>query len=132
MVTERAFNFEERDVLAIVGSRRFLNPHASAAAQRLIEQAVGRQRPAEIISGGADGIDTLAGAIATRLGVAFHAFLPANHRWEPAGYKARNVAIAQTCTRLICIRCAKATIYGSGWTADYAEQIGRPVWRVLL
>jgi len=123
----------KRDVLAIVGSRNFDRHMAIVEARDIIEGVLKRQRPDEIVSGGARGIDYLAKVIAGEYGIPFRECLPRNQRWEPDGFKARNIEIASACTRLLCIRSRSATSYGSGWTADYAEQkLGVLVWRVLL
>lgn len=85
-----------------------------------------------VISGGADGVDTSAREVAWSLGVPFHEYLPENNRWEPNGFKARNIIIAETCDSLLCIRSQKSKTYGSGWTADRAERLGKRVFRYLV
>lgn len=47
----------------------------------------------------------------------------------PGGYRERDEKIAQDCTHLLRLACRQATTYGSGWTADRAEQLGRIVVR---
>lgn len=120
------------DILAIVGSQRLPHSWMLTRARTVIEGVLQRQRPDQIISGGAPGIDTLARFIASEHGIPMREFLPRNQRWEPDGFKARNIEIAEACTRLLCIRSAESTTYGSGWTADHADRLGKLVWRVML
>jgi len=118
--------------LAIVGSTKFAEWWGIHAAHGIASHVVSHYAPTLIISGGAEGVDTIAEEIADARGIPKKIFLPDIHRWEPDGYKARNILIAQECTHLLAIRCSKATTYGSGWTADYAESIGVTVQRILL
>jgi hypothetical protein len=120
------------DVLAIVGSVSFVRPDALNEARHIIEGALDRNRPDAIVSGGAEGIDSLAEAIATDRGITMIVHRPKDRRWQPDGFKDRNLLIVRDCTRLLAIRCAQSKTYGSGWTADQAERAGRPVWRVTL
>lgn len=118
--------------LAIVGSTRFAEWWGIHAARGIADHVVTHHQPELIISGGAEGVDTLAEQIATILGVPTEIHLPASARWEPHGYKERNILVAQACTHLLAIRCSKSKTYGSGWTADYAESIGKEVRRISL
>lgn len=125
--------------LAIVGSVRFVDPAAPGHARHLINQRIDEHRPAAIISGGAAGIDTTAEEIARLWGYSENnaekrlvIHRPKNRRWEPDGFKDRNLLIAQECTHLLAIRCRQSVTYGSGWTADQAEKLGKTVWRELL
>lgn len=122
------------DILAIVGSTTFANPNWERIALAQIRAEVTHydKPPAMIISGGADGIDKLAERYANEHGIDFRDFLPKYRRWEPEGFKARNMIVGATCTRLLAIRCILSRTYGSGWTADYAEKLGRPVRRRLI
>ncbi len=123
--------------LAIVGSVRFVEPLALYWADSIIDETICRLDPAVVISGGADGIDTRVREVAEQLGYTpengrLIEHLPAHLRWEPDGYKARNLQIVADCTDLLCIRCHVSTTYGSGWTADQADRLGKTVRRVLL
>lgn len=130
-------------VLAIVGSQKW--PAGDEFnAKILIATAVTLLEPVLIISGGCKtGVDSwveqewmerAAGDAPFVPG--FKEYLPGIHQWDPAdgsvGYKKRNMAIAENCDALMCIRSTGSTTYGSGWTADYAEQIGKKVWRFHL
>lgn len=119
-------------ILAVVGSTKFTkDAKASEAAEKLILQHYQELRPRMVVSGGAEGIDSMAVGIAKGLHIDTHEFLPKNPRWEPHGYKERNVAIAEACTHLLCIRHYATRTYGSGWTADRAEALDREVVRYL-
>jgi hypothetical protein len=121
------------DILAIVGSTKFeSDTHASYVAFNFLANYVSEQLPDEVISGGASGLDTIGIQIANLLEVHYRNFLPENKRWEPDGYKARNIEIASTCTRLVCVRHFASKTYGSGWTADHAERIGKKVERFMF
>jgi hypothetical protein len=119
--------------LAIVGSREFSAWWKIPAAAGIIAHVLTTLPIAEVISGGAPGIDEMAEAGAVSAGLAFRAELPEVKSWDAAGgYRDRNERIAQCCTHLLSIRCSNARTYGSGWTADRAETLGRVVRRIRL
>lgn len=118
------------DVLAIVGSEHW--PVGSEGqVKAVIREVLGRRRPDMVISGGALGVDTWAIEVAEEMAIPYdyESYLPEKRQWEPRGFKARNIKIARSCTRILCIRSRLATRYGSGWTADYAERLNKPVDR---
>lgn len=122
--------------LAGIGSTRYADPRAYPHAADLVRAAIRQLVPDLLISGGAEGGDSIfeqAGAEFgyTRANGLFIAHLPQNRRWKPDGYQARNLLIAGDCTHLIAARCHTSRTYGSGWTADYAEQNGRVVRRYV-
>ena len=120
--------------LAIVGSVLFEHESKERdAAIEIIRAAIEKLFPHRVISGGAMGIDKLAVSIAEdQYDIPTLEFKPKNKRWKPEGFEARNMLIAQECTHLLCIRHHNSTTYGSGWTADYAESIGKQVARRTL
>lgn len=120
------------DVFAIVGSTRFVDTTAIELAESVIEANLRRNRPDQVISGAAEGIDTLAARIARRMGIDVIEQPPANPRWQPDGYKARNDIIADRCTRLMRIVCRWSTTYGSGYTLDRAAGRGKPTMSLRL
>lgn len=109
--------------LAIVGSTLL---GGNAEAKRIIVEALDRYQPTVFVSGGASGVDTMAELEARLRGIPCTIFHPRNKRWAPAGYKERNLAIAQNCDALVRISAAGATTYGSGWTRDRAKELGKP------
>lgn len=116
--------------LAIVGSTKFENDKESTEwATDIIEAYLTGLEVEIVISGGAVGIDSLARKIAEDFRLQVIEYLPEFKRWEPAGYKARNILIADSCDALLCIRHFASITYGSGWTADYAENSGKKVYR---
>lgn len=126
------------DVLAIVGSAprydkpAFVCPSGLAIAAKQIEIVLTMLTPDRVISGGADGVDDLAEQAAMTHGIPFHAIRPRGRypTWDSVGgYQERNEQIAQECTRMLRIACAHSRSYGSGWTADRAEELGKPVQR---
>jgi hypothetical protein len=134
-------------VLAIVGSRDVPDYVSSS----LVKQAILEHKPSMVVSGGAKGIDTMAEIMAYEMGIPVMQFMPSEHSWDPTpkapadpievvvdmgmnivipgGYKARNMKIAESCDCLVRIASSTTKTYGSGWTADYAERIGKRVIR---
>lgn len=119
--------------VAVVGSQD-LTVDQSVRAKHLIRLFLNTYgEHVEVISGGALGIDTLAAQIAHRDGYRFTEYRPKNFQWDgPEGFKERNKQIAETCDTMLCIRSIQSNTYGSGWTADYAEQLGKTVWRYYV
>lgn len=116
--------------LAVVGSTKFSGDiGATDKAREIIVAALEYLNPDAVISGGAVGIDTLAANVARSRGIELVVHTPTFPRWQPEGYKERNIRIAEYCTHLLAIRHSDSRTYGSGWTADYAEKIGRTVYR---
>ncbi len=113
--------------LAIVGSRVVGDLET---AERIIRDVLREYDPELVISGGASGIDTLAEEMAIDRGIQTHIYAPKDAAWY--AYKRRNQQIAEACDFLVCIRSRKSKSYGSGWTADYAEKIGKPVERYKI
>jgi hypothetical protein len=118
-------------VLAIVGSREL---QGDERALNLIANAIERYNPTLVISGGADGPDTMAIEEADRRHIPWREYLPDIKSWEGRmsdgvwlkGFKDRNLEIATACTHLIRIASKKSKSYGSGWTRDIAVQLGKP------
>lgn len=128
-------------ILGIVGSQQLTQVYA------LVGYALGRYRPDAVVSGGAAGVDTVARVAAEAVGYTpthstqhqpvrsgtVHEFLPRHRRWSgDGGFRQRNLWIAGSVTHLICIRSGASTTYGSGWTADRAEEMGALVLRIML
>jgi O-acetyl-ADP-ribose deacetylase (regulator of RNase III) len=131
--------------LAVVGSVSFADPHALKIARLVILDELLRVEPAVVVSGGAKGIDTLAGRLASELGyhqadgtLVVHYPVrvpnppPGMSRFEAGGYRARDQLVADDCTCLLRLACRHTSTYGSGWTADEAARQGKPVRQVQL
>lgn len=81
-----------------------------------------------VVSGGADGIDTIAAnAFYSRTMQEADVYLPEKPTWYY--YKKRNKLIAENCDKLYRICSLQSKTYGSGWTADYAQSLGKEVHR---
>lgn len=119
-------------ILAIVGSVALDEGRQKGLASLLISRALTGLKPDLVISGGAKGIDSLAKKLADDLDIPIKEFLPTNRRWKPDGFQDRNIKIAEACTHLLSIRTSQSKTYGSGWTADYAESLGKSVARKLI
>lgn len=133
--------------LAVVGSQS-ITRRQGETAWFIIEGLIAVFNPTVVISGGATGIDSVAEAVAKGLG--YHTydpsylgeqkgiliFKPEVNQWDPVGrygYKARNEDVAKSCD--VLVRLAKKdgqTTYGSGWTADRAEELGKDVHRIWI
>lgn len=112
-------------ILAIVGSTS-LTGHPEA--ERIIEEVLDKYQPSTVVSGGAEGIDTMAERAAERRGIQTLIYRPEVKNWSAAGgFRDRNHKIAQACDRLVRIAAFEATTYGSGWTQDRARAMGKPV-----
>lgn len=122
-----------KDVLAIVGSCTFVTPGAIDLAAGIILGVFGRRRTDAVVSGGAVGIDSLGVDLAEAAGIEIIVHPPKIRQWAgPGGYRERNLLVVRDCTRLIRIVCHASKTYGSGWTADRAQEQGKTVWRVAL
>ena len=121
--------------LAIVGTRVLACRGDRGRAKARAVAAIKRLSPGMVISGGADGSDKLGEEAATGFGYSEEAgtlaiFRPRVRRLHgPGGFRERDEQIAQACTHLLRISCQRATTYGSGWTADRAEELGAMVVR---
>lgn len=122
--------------LAVVGSTTMPDGAAFLAADTLITRAYQQFHNqintdgGAVISGGADGVDTWARSRAETFGWTvtngkFIEHRPANPRWKPDGYQARNQLIAQDCTHILRLCRPDSATYGSGWTLDRAADLGR-------
>lgn len=122
------------DILAVVGSSKWPVGSERPVKDYICGYLGGGPLPDLIISGGAAGVDSWAIEVARELGVPydFRNYLPENPRWQPRGFKARNLKIARTCTRLLAVRSVTSRTFGSGWTAIMAEELGKSVHVELL
>lgn len=116
--------------LAVVGSVK-VNEEQEKLAHAVIQGVFLYYVPSLVISGGAEGIDTIAEEEAMLMNLQTRIHLPKEDNWHK-GYKPRNLEIAGDCTHLLCIRTQQSTTYGSGWTADRAEELGKTVWRLTI
>lgn len=93
------------------------------------------------------GIDVWSEDEADLLGRGKKIFPPKNNRWEPDGFKARNIQIAEVSSEVnvivvrelppsyrgrrfpICYHCGSKTHIKSGacWTAKYAQKLGKKI-----
>lgn len=108
--------------LAIVGSTKLAGNESALA---LVNAVLDRYKPTVVISGGAEGVDRIAAAVARGRGIEVDERLPKVRNWEH-GFKPRNKEIAEACDALVRIAIKGGTTYGSGWTRDYAKSIGKP------
>lgn len=121
--------------LAIVGSVTFTHQYDWHQNGVVIRRVLVLLKPEQLISGGAPGLDTLVEQIGGEYGYTEAAgsllvFRPAVKRWSgEGGFKARNIRIAEACTHLLRVWCQSSRTYGSGWTADEAQRLGRQVVR---
>ena len=96
--------------IAIVGASK-LTENWERDARQICAYIIQHQKyspiPHCVISGGADGVDTIAIEIAKALGLETKEYLPEIAHWETIngkhGYKARNLQIVEACDMLYCI-----------------------------
>jgi len=105
--------------LAIVGSRTFKN-------YRLMERILGDYLGfvVEVISGGADGADSLGARWGRKNGFVPTIYEPDHKKYKHA-YHHRNRLIAEACTLLVAFWDGRSS--GTKYTIDYARRIGREV-----
>lgn len=118
--------------LAIVGTRVLNHLSDERATRRFIRRLLRKHQPDEVISGGAPGVDTLVEEEAIKFGysegdglVIFRATLFEFH--GKGGYQERDLIIAKACTHMARVHCRLSKTYGSGWTAEKAEKLGKRV-----
>ena len=123
-------------ILAVVGSTYDRANRATVeAVQQAIREAFDRHDPRGFVSGGARGVDSWAAAEAYRRGMTasdVHEYLPLHKRWAPQGFKDRNIIVATEAECLVRIYDPGSRTYGSGFTADRARELGRPVELVVV
>ncbi len=78
-----------------------------------------------VISGGAEGVDSIAEEVARSFNIPFIAYLPEGNKW--GDFEKRNKLIVAECDVLLVIRYSESKTYGSGWTRDYAMKINKKV-----
>lgn len=119
-------------IMAVVGS---VNLEVQPSVVELIKGIFLEYLPEVFVSGGALGIDTISEGIFKRMFPYKRriVFKPEVRNWaHPRGFRWRNIKVARTCDKLVCIRSENSGTYGSGWTADYTERLGKPVTRYLV
>ena len=90
--------------IGIVGSSKVSmdSPQAIEAVANIISQYVNQK--IILVSGGADGIDSIAEASALSLGIPTEIFVPSVKAWDGAGgFKERNLQIAKVCDKVYSI-----------------------------
>jgi len=111
--------------LAIVGARESKwTPEQKEKVKGIIRDILTNCNVEILISGGCPkgGVDIWAEEIANDLGIVTAIFKPVKNNWEY--YKQRNIAIAHSCDKLICIE-PKGVKGGGTWTLCYAKTIGK-------
>jgi predicted Rossmann fold nucleotide-binding protein DprA/Smf involved in DNA uptake len=105
--------------LAVIGSRTFAN---FRLLTKILDEYLGTV--VEVISGGADGADSLGARWGRKNGFEPNVFHP-DHKNFKHPYHHRNRLIAERCTVLIAFWDGRST--GTKYTIEYARRIGREV-----
>jgi len=108
--------------LGVIGTRLVKDKELIKA---IITYYIKKHKPLTVISGGAEGVDSIAEEVTHFLDIPFIAYLPEGNKW--GDFEKRNKQIAEECDMLLVIRYSESKTYGSGWTRDYAMKIGRKV-----
>jgi len=88
-------------MIAIVGSSK-LTENEERDVRQTVSYILDRfTNNIEIISGGANGVDSIAVEIAKSRGLRTQEYLPSSNDW--VGYSLRNIQIAKECDELFCI-----------------------------
>jgi|SRR6185437_15871802 len=139
--------------LAIVGTSHLSEVEEMDARKRIalgIKNVIksiqdgGKGEILHIITGDANGIDTIAKQVANGLDIPVKAYVSGTKSWDgPDGFKARNEYIAKECSGLICIstKMKHTDCYhcdgghertGGCWTMQYAKSLGKPTKLVII
>lgn len=123
-------------ILAVIGSTyEYASPETVTRVKAAIIAAFDRHDPRGFVSGGAHGVDSWAAEEAYRRGMTdadVREHLPKHRRWAPDGFKDRDELIVRDCEHLVRIYDPESKTYGSGWTADLAERLGKSVERIAV
>lgn len=125
----------EETKVAIVGSEeKKWTPEQKKRAVELIREILSAYGNPVLVSGGCHrgGVDIWAEEAADDLGIKKIIFPATKHRWSGAGgYRERNIKIAETCDVLYDIE-PKGKRSGGTWTLEYAEKLGKPVYKIEI
>lgn len=132
--------------LAIVGAeQKTWNRFDEEAARAFIRSAFSKFNPLVVVSGACPngGADLWAIDEAKKAGIETLEFPPKFKRWEPDGFKARNIQIAESCDKLVCFvkpgdkychHCDVSDHFPNGgcWTAKKARELGKEIYIVRV
>jgi hypothetical protein len=122
-----------KDILVAVGPRTYADIRALAVVRDVMTNVVADRCPDEIRSGGAEGTDLYIEQLAWEWSIPFVPMLPRRNEWNgPGGYQERNEDMAKACTRLVGFSCRWPESGGAIWTANKAEELGKPVERYVI
>lgn len=122
--------------VAIVGSQAHaFSDYQKLVAKQFIKMTIHHYwveygKETVIVSGGADGVDTWAESEALDWGMDTRIYHPESSDWD--GYRARNILVATECDVLYSVRSLNSKTFGSGWTANYAQKVGKEVFRYTV
>lgn len=104
-------------ILGIVGHEGAkFTPDQEVEARANIMELFKKHNPTKVVSGACHlgGIDVWAIEEAKAAGLDWEEFAPENLRWEPKGYKERNLKIASVSDRVVCIVVEKLPTFYTG------------------
>lgn len=117
------------DVLAIAGWDQWPDG-AEARVKALIRDYLTERPPDLLIASGVADVDSWAIEVAQELGIDYDDmnYLPAyGGRRQPRRAKAGYVKMAEVCTRVLAIGGPDSRRHSSGWLADHAARLQKPV-----
>lgn len=118
------------DVLAIVGSTRFVSTMGLRRASDIISALLNNLHPDQVItSWGGNGVPNLAEQAARTRKIDFKSYEPTGHHWSGAGGQQTYLhLIASACTRMVFICCAeKGVTFAGTYAPRLAMKMGKPV-----
>lgn len=119
-------------IIAIIGST-LVKPHPKVI--KFLTDILVKEDPDGFTSGGADGTDKISENIFKSLYPErpTYIYLPVVYQWNhPKGFKWRNIKIAKKGDKFFRLAHVNSKTYGSGWTCDQAERLGKPVERYIV
>jgi hypothetical protein len=148
-------------IIGIVGSEAAkFTSRGSFAARSAIFELVHKAGITGVASGDCHlgGVDEWARITAEIVGLPFYGFPPEHLRWEPNGYKSRNIKIARKCDEMVCIsvdqypsdfaenryshcyHCEQPLLpqqphhikSGGCWTRWFAHSLGKPTSLIII
>lgn len=110
--------------LAVVGSRK-LSEHQKAVVWETLRVLNAEMKPTRILSGGAEGVDTLARQFADSKNIPINEFFPDYKRYSRGAPLKRNDQIVDACDEILVFWDNESR--GTKYTIERATKAGKPI-----